>query len=169
MTDYEPLYVGGKRDSARRFVAPDGKIISRREHIKRTEGHSPEEKAYKRYKSGKSKKGVTARQYEKRQETKERKKRYKEKRPPTRGETLPEKTLLPPHAERRGYLQLQGKYGFYNPEMRLYSTPIGFSPAQRNKDNYFIAHKQAVDHAAASLESYGWILDGVIWEQWLHW
>ena len=50
MTNYAPLYVGGKRDKARRYVNPStGKIISQRQYIKLTEGVSPESKAYARY------------------------------------------------------------------------------------------------------------------------
>lgn len=59
MTVYEPLYVGGKRDKARRFINPStGEIISRRQHIKITEGASPESKAYARYLTGKAPKAL---------------------------------------------------------------------------------------------------------------
>src|SRR5690606_40723318 len=61
MTGYEPLYVGGKRDKARRYINPStGEIISRRQYIKIKEGVSPESKAYARYLAGKAPKGVTA-------------------------------------------------------------------------------------------------------------
>ena len=67
MTLYQPLYVNGKRDKARRYVNPStGEIISRRQYIKITEGVSPERKAYLRYKAGLAPKGVTARKYEER-------------------------------------------------------------------------------------------------------
>ena len=83
MTVYEPLYVGGKRDKARRFVNPStGEIISRRQYIKIKEGVSPESKAYARYLRGLSPKGITARKYEqrlKRKVEKERKPKRKEK------------------------------------------------------------------------------------------
>lgn len=47
---YKPLFVNGKRDKARRYVDVEtGKIISRRQYIKVTEGVTPEKKAIERY------------------------------------------------------------------------------------------------------------------------
>ncbi len=47
---FEPLYINGKRDKARRYINTEtGETISRRQYIKLTEGVSPEEKAIKRY------------------------------------------------------------------------------------------------------------------------
>lgn len=47
MPSYSPLYdAAGKRDKARRYIDDaTGEIISRRQHIRRTEGVTPEEKA----------------------------------------------------------------------------------------------------------------------------
>lgn len=53
MTDYKPLYSpDGRRDKARRYVSPEGNIISRRQYIKKTEGETPEQKAIRRYLEG---------------------------------------------------------------------------------------------------------------------
>ena len=58
---YQPLMVNGRRDRARRYIdTRDGSIISRREHIIRTEGRTPEQKAYDRYVAGKAPAGKTA-------------------------------------------------------------------------------------------------------------
>ena len=71
---YQPLYQDGKRDKARRYVNPDtGKIISRRQYIKLTEGVSPEEKAVQRVKAGKAKPGKTYKRYLERKAKKEKK------------------------------------------------------------------------------------------------
>ena len=69
MSDFEPLYIDGKRDSARRYETPSGEIISRREQIRRTEGVTPEEKAVRRYEEGKSEAGVTVRKYQRKEKT----------------------------------------------------------------------------------------------------
>ncbi len=68
MTGLTPLYIDGKRDSARRYVTPTGEIISRREQIRRTEGVTPEQKAVRRYEEGKSEPGITVRRYQRREE-----------------------------------------------------------------------------------------------------
>ena len=66
MSDLQPLYINGKRDSRRRYVTPDGEIISRREQIRRVEGVTPEQKAVRRYVEGKSEVGVTVREHQRR-------------------------------------------------------------------------------------------------------
>lgn len=74
MANYVPLYVGGKRDKARRFINPStGEIISRRKYIKITEGVSLEEKAVRRAKEGKAKPGKTYQRYLERKAKKEKK------------------------------------------------------------------------------------------------
>src|SRR5690554_567513 len=124
MAVYEPLYVGGKRDKARRFVNPStGEIISRRQHIKITEGASPESKAYARYLAGKAPKGITAKKYERRLKRKEKE--------PTPGPTqIKEKwgwKEVPP--EPRGYYQLQGRYRVRNVKTGEFTTVTGYSTA----------------------------------------
>ena len=65
MANYVPLYINGKRDKARRYVNPStGKIISRRQYIKITEGVSPEEKTIQRVKTGKAKPGKTYQRFQ---------------------------------------------------------------------------------------------------------
>ena len=74
MTNYAPYYIKGKRDKARRYVNPyTGKIISRRQYIKLTEGVSPEEKHIQRVKAGKAKPGKTYQRYLERKAKKEKK------------------------------------------------------------------------------------------------
>ncbi len=169
MSDYQPLYVGGRRDSARRYVAPDGSIISRREQIKRTEGHSPEEKAVKRYKEGKSRKGVTVREYERR---KGRKIKTKPIDGPIDKSPLPTKRM--PTKERRGFCQLSGLYQFWNPAQRRSAKSRGYSTAtakipRRGTEQHMTLRRQAILNAAASLDGYEWKFTGVVSEQVLLW
>ena len=107
MSTYEPLYVDGRRDKARRFVNPStGEIISRRQYIKITEGVSPESKAYARYLAGKAPKGVTAKKYEKRLKRKAEKERKSKRKEEPKPKTIQEKwgwKEVP--KEPRGYYQ----------------------------------------------------------------
>ena len=74
MTFYQPLYVSGRRDKARRYVNTiTGEIISRRRYIILTEGVSPEEKHIQRVKAGKAKPGKTYKRYLERKAKKEKK------------------------------------------------------------------------------------------------
>jgi hypothetical protein len=178
MPAYEPLYVGGKRDKARRFVNPStGKIISRRQHIKITDGASPESKAYARYLAGKAPKGVTARKYEKklkRKAEKERKPKRKEK-PKEEGPTKPIKEKwgwkeVPP--EPRGYYQLQGRYRVRNAKTGESITVTGYSTATKTKRRGVelqILRSQAIDHGKAQLSGYEWVLEAIEYEVWLKW
>ena len=177
MTVYEPLYVGGKRDKARRFVNPStGEIISRRQYIKIKEGVSPESKAYARYLAGKAPKGVTARKYEKRLKRKAEKERKPKRRPeepitePTRIKEKwgwKEKPLEP-----RGYYQLQGRYHLRNAKTGKSTTVTGYSTAtsaKRHGAELQILRNQAINHGKAQLDGYEWVLVGIEYEVWLKW
>jgi len=199
MTNLTPLYIDGKRDSRRRYVTPTGEIISRREQIRRTEGVTPEEKAVRRYKEGKSKAGVTVLQALRREkgrkvETKKvtelwgdedrtipEKGREKGRKVETKkvtelwgdeDRTIPEKEM--PTGGERGYYQLQGTYQFYNPTIRDYDTATGYSTADDERHpygtpNYLILRRQAIMNAAAQLDGYEWKYIGVVEENWLLW
>ena len=172
MTDIRPLYINGKRDSRRRYVFPSGEIISRRQYIKITEGVSPEEKAIRRYKAGKSKAGVTVKKYLRKKET-----RKDVKKPATelwgdevRG--IPKKSM--PTGGERGYYQLKGTYRFYHPKFRSYANSTGYSTADDKmhsygSPNYLILRRQAIMNAVAKLDGYEWKYIGVIEETWLLW
>ncbi len=173
MTDFEPLYINGKRDSRRRFVTPSGEIISRRQYIKITEGVSPEEKAVRRYQEGKTKAGVTVRKAQRRQERK--KKGVKQATIELCGneeQAIPLKEM--PTGGNRGYYQLQGTYQFYNDTFRDYGTATGYSTADDKmhsygSPNYLILRRQAIMNASAKLDGYEWKYVGVIDENWLLW
>ena len=154
MTLYEPLYVGGKRDKARRFVNPStGEIISRRQHIKITEGASPESKAYARYLAGKAPKGITAKKYER---------RLKRKQETKDEEPIKEKwgwKEVP--SEPRGYYQLQGRYRVRNVKTGEFTTVTGYSTAtitKRRGRELQILRNQTIDHGKAQLDGYEWVL-----------
>lgn len=176
MTGYEPLYVGGKRDKARRYVNPStGEIISRRQYIKITEGASPESKAYARYLRGLAPKGVTARKYEQRLKRKAEKERRLKRRPeePTRIKEKwgwKEKPLEP-----RGYYQLQGRYRFRNTRTGGFFSATGYSTAtsaKRRGKELQILREQAINHAKGQLgglSSGEWVLTGIEHEVWLKW
>ena len=178
MAVYEPLYVGGKRDKARRFVNPStGEIISRRQYIKIKEGVSPESKAYARYLAGKASKGVTARKYEKRLKRKA-EKEHKAKR---KEEPIKEKWGWK-HAplEPRGYYQLQGRYRFRNARTGGFGSATGYSTAtstKRRGAELQILRSQAINHAMGQLgdvqsgafSSGEWVLEGIESEVWLKW
>ena len=173
MTDLQPLYIDGIRDSARRYVTPDGEIISRRQYIKITEGVSPEEKAVRRYEEGKSEIGVTVRRYQRHEERK--KKGVKQT---TIEHWANEEQAIPlkemPTGGNRGYYQLQGTYQFYNPTFREYTTATGYSTADDvmhpyGSPNYLILRRQAIMNAAAQLDGYEWKYIGVVDENWLLW
>ncbi len=174
MTGYEPLYVGGKRDKARRFVNPStGEIISRRQHIKITEGASPESKAYARYLAGKAPKGITARKYEKRLKRKEEKERKPKRKEEPKPKTIQEKwgwKEVP--LEPRGYYQLQGRYRVRNAKTSESTIVTGYSTATSTKRRGVelqILRSQAIDHGKAQLEGYEWVLEGIDYEVWLKW
>lgn len=173
MTDLQPLYINGKRDSRRRYVTPSGEIISRREQIKRTEGVTPEEKAVRRYNEGKSKAGVTVRRYLRKE--KSRKPDTKKTHTELWGDedrTIPHKFM--PTGRNRGYYQLQGTYRFYHTKFRSYADSTGYSTADDKmhpycSPNYLILREQAVMNAVAKLDGYEWKYIGVIEEKWLLW
>ena len=173
MTDLQPLYIDGKRDSRRRYVTPDGEIISRREQIRRTEGVTPEEKAVRRYQEGKSEPGVTVRRHQRKE--KARKPDTKKTQTETWGneeQAIPLKEM--PTGGNRGYYQLQGTYQFYNHTFRDYGTATGYSTADDkmhpyDSPNYLILRRQAIMNAAAQLDSYEWKYIGVVEENWLLW
>ena len=173
MTDLIPLYIDGRRDSARRYVTSTGEIISRREQIRRTEGVTPEQKAVRRYQEGKSKAGVTVREHQRREERK--KKGVKQATIELWGneeQAIPLKEM--PTVGKRGYYQLQGTYQFYNPTFREYATATGYSTADDERHpygtpNYLILRRQAIMNAAAQLDGYEWKYIGVVEENWLLW
>ena len=161
MPTYEPLYVDGKRDKARRYVNRfTGEIISRRQYIKITEGVSPETKAVIRYLEGKTYiKGVTVRQYEERLKRRPNPTQYK-----IGYRKLPK--------ELKGLYQLQGYYILYNPATGDVIRRAGYSKARTVKTigNYlWTLREQATENAKAGLESYEWIVVGVEQERWLLW
>ena len=176
MSSYVPLYINGKRDKARRYVNPStGEIISRRQHIKITEGVSPERKAYLRYMAGKAPKGITAKKYERRLKRRDKK------------EPIPDPTQIkekwgwkevPP--EPRGYYQLHGRYRFRSTKTGASGTATGYSTAtstKRRGRELQILRSQAIDHARARLgdgqsgafSSGEWVLEGIEYEVWLKW
>ena len=173
MTGITPLYINGKRDSARRFVTSTGEIISRREQIRRTEGVTPEQKAVRRYEAGKSKAGVTVRRYQR----KEKPRKGSIKKPGkelwgNEDRAIPQKSM--PTGGDRGYYQLQGTYRYYNPKYRSYADSTGYSTADDKmhpygSPNYLILRRQAVLNAAAQLDGYEWKYVGAIEEKWLLW
>jgi hypothetical protein len=177
MTGYEPLYVGGKRDKARRFINPStGEIISRRQHIKLTEGASPESKAYARYLRGLAPKGITAKKYERRLKRKAEKEPRLKKRPeepitdPTRIQEKWGWKEVPP--EPRGYYQLQGRYLVRDAKTGEFTTVTGYSTAtitKRRGSELQILRSQAIDHGKAQLDGYEWVLEGIEYEVWLKW
>ena len=174
MTGYEPLYIGGKRDKARRFVNPStGKIISRRQHIKITEGASPESKAYARYLAGKAPKGITARKYEKRLKRKEEKERKPKRKEEPKPKAIQEKwgwKEVP--LEPRGYYQLQGRYRVRDAKTGEFATVTGYSTATSTKRRGVelqILRSQAIDHGKAQLDGYEWVLERIEYEVWLKW
>jgi len=184
MTNYVPLYVGGKRDKARRYVNPStGKIISRRQYIKITEGVSPESKAYARYLAGKAPKGVTAEKYERRLKRKAEKERRLKRRPE---ELITEPTIKEKWGwkevpkEPRGYYQLQGRYRFMNTRTGGFASAIGYSTATKRKrrgKELQILRSQAINHAMARLgdvqsgafSSGEWVVVDIEYEVWLKW
>ena len=173
MVSYEPLYVGGKRDKARRFINPStGEIISRRQHIKITEGVSPESKAYARYLVGKAPKGITAKKYERRLKRKQETKAEEPTTVPTQ-KPIKEKwgwKKVPP--EPRGYYQLQGRYRVRNAKTGEFTTVTGYSTAtitKRRGSELQILRNQAIDHGKAQLDGYEWVLERIEYEVWLKW
>ena len=177
MVVYEPLYVGGKRDKARRFVNPStGEIISRRQYIKIKEGVSPESKAYARYLAGKAPKGITARKYEKRLKRKAEKERKPKRKEEPKSKPIKEKwgwKEVPP--EPRGYYQLQGRYRFRNTRTGGFGSATGYSTAtsaKRYGADLQILRSQAINHATAQLGGFfsgEWVLEAIEYEAWLKW
>lgn len=178
MTNYVPLYVGGKRDKARRYVNPStGEIISRRQYIKITEGMSPETKAYIRYLRGLAPKGVTARKYEERLKRKAKRRAEEVITEPTIKEKWGWKEVP---KEPRGYYQLQGRYKFRNTRTGEFASAIGYSTATKRKrrgKELQILREQAINHAMGRLgdvqsgafSSGEWVVVGIEYEVWLKW
>ena len=172
MSDLKPLYINGKRDSKRRYVTPTGEIISRREQIRRTEGVTPEQKAVRRYQEGKSKAGVTVRQYQRKEKTRKPDTKKARELWGDEDRTIPEKEM--PTGGERGYYQLQGTYRFHHTKYREHATSTGYSTADDERHpygspNYLILRRQAIMNAAAQLEGYEWKYIGVVEENWLLW
>lgn len=179
MVVYRPLYISGKRDRARRYVSDTGTIISRREYIKITEGVTPEGKAYKRYKEGKAPKGKTVEKIE-RSAKKKKVEKAKKERPivDVVDFDIPSKDMWKTlraqgrKIRRQNTVQLQGEYAFYLPSKGKRTTSIGYSlhgHKPRNEAEFKIMRAQAVEYAKAQLPFSGWVLTGILWEQWLLW
>ena len=162
---YEPLYIGGKRDKARRYVGDDRRIISRREYIKRTEGVTPEEKALARYEAGKAPKGKTVKKELAKQKRKPkpttgpRKEKYGYKK-------MPEKL--------RGVRQLRGRYRLLDPETGEQIIVTGYSKTEKiterkTSKSYVRYNQQALDNALATLDNYDMLIEAVDDEVWLLW
>jgi len=178
MTPYIPLYVGGKRDKARRYVNPStGEIISRRQYIKITEGVSPESKAYARYLAGLAPKGITAKKYEQRLKRKAKKRAEELITEPTIKEKWGWKEVP---KEPRGYYQLQGRYKFRNTRTGEFASATGYSTATKRKHQgkeLQILREQAINHAMGRLgdvqsgafSSGEWVLEEIEHEVWLKW
>ncbi len=181
MTGYEPLYVGGKRDKARRFINPaTGEIISRRQHIKITEGASPESKAYARYLAGKAPKGITAKKYERRLKRRQETKAEEPTTVPTQKPIKEKWGWKEAPTEPRGYYQLQGRYRFRNARSGAVAIATGYSTAtstKRRGAELQILRSQAINHAMGQLgdvqsgvfSSGEWVLEGIESEVWLKW
>src|SRR5690554_2468647 len=172
MTDIKPLYIDGKRDSRRRYVLPSGEIISRRQHIKITEGASPESKAYARYLRGLAPKGITAKKYERRLKRKQETKAEEPTTVPTPKPIKEEWGWKEVPLEPRGYYQLQGRYRVRNTKTGETTTVTGYSTAtitKRGGQELQILRSQAVDHGKAQLDDYDWVLVGIEYEVWLKW
>lgn len=171
MTGLTPLYINGRRDSARRYVTPDGEIISRREQIRRTEGVTPEQKAVRRYEEGKSKAGVTVQRALRREKGRKAETKKVTELWGDEDRTIPQKSM--PTGGDRGYYQLQGTYRYYNPKYRSYADSTGYSTADERQPygspNYLILRRQAIMNAAAQLDGYEWKYIGVVEENWLLW
>lgn len=180
--DFTPLYIEGRRDTRKRFVDATGNIVSYRQYIKLTQGVTPEEKAYRRYKEGVAPKGKTAAKVERRLEKKQKKKAKKERTiidyPPE--EDIPQKDMYKELKSRgkkpkkHNTWQLEGLYMFHNPRMRedATATAMGYSTHtdSRRKDmEFYILRRQAIENARAKLPFSGWEFVRVIWEQWLQW
>jgi hypothetical protein len=158
--EYKPLMVDGKRDKARRYVAPDGSIISRREQIKRREGVTPEQKALRRFFEGTGPKGKTAEAIIRKMEDK--------KQTPKKSENLPVRAMN----QGRDAYQLTGRYYFVNVKWRLHAAAIGYSTVSGHKKtgaDFIILRAQAVANAQATLPHSGWEFRGIDYEHWLHW
>ena len=176
MASYEPLYVGGKRDKARRFIdLSTGEIISRRQHIKITEGASPESKAYARYLAGKAPKGITAKKYERRLKRKQETKDEEPTTVPTQKPIKEKWGWKEVPLEPRGYYQLQGEYHFRNTRTGGFASATGYSTAtstKRRGKELQILRSQAIDHGKAQLGGFSsgeWVLEEIEYEAWLKW
>lgn len=165
--------------SARRYRnVITGEEISRREYIKRTEKTSPEEKAYRRVREGKSKPGVTSRKYEEAR----RKKAIKEAQKgqidfsfESDAHELESRQMPTKRAYRVS--QLAGSYYCRNEKTGRVAISNGFSTAidtakkpPIDSIEFEILRKQAMEHALAKFEGdYNWKVIGVYEEVWIDW
>lgn len=170
---YQPLVVNGRRDGARRYVdTRDGSIISRREYIIRTEGRTPEQKAYDRYVAGEAPAGKTVRRIIRKRDA-GRPVAEKAPRSPYPGDL--ETHRMQPNQPARGYYQLTGRYRFRHELTGVVRDATGFSFATkyrhgRTTQSYDALRAQAILNAVASIEGpYGWLYEETLWEHWLEW
>lgn len=170
---YQPLVVNGRRDGARRYVdTRDGSIISRREYIIRTEGRTPEQKAYDRYVAGEAPAGKTVRRIIRKRDA-GRPVAEKAPRSPYPGDL--ETRRMQPNQPARGYYQLTGRYRFRHELTGVVRDATGFSFATkyrhgRTTQSYDALRAQAILNAVASIEGpYGWLYEETLWEHWLEW
>ena len=179
---FEPVYVGGKRDPARRFRdTHTNTIVSYRKYIKITEGISPEEKAVRRVKAGKAKPGKTYKRYLERKAKKEKK-----------AKVQPPKPRLYPTKRVRVVDRVKDKHvNLYQLVVTAVFRKIGTrqkivargystltharytSPPRYGTDYYYLRRAEALRHAKAQVLSMHagmsgeWVVEEVIDEFWL--
>jgi len=179
MTPYIPLYVGGKRDKARRYVNPStGEIISRRQYIKITEGVTPEQKAIQRVKAGKAKPGKTYQRYLERKAKKEKKAKVQPLKRTTRRLRVVDR-VKDKHVNRYQLVvtAIFRKVGTSQKTVaRGYSTLTNArytSPPRYGTHYYYLRRAEALRHAEAQVLSTHagmsgeWVVEEVIDEFWL--
>jgi len=180
---FEPVYVDGKRDKARRYRDTlTNTIVSYRQYIKLTEGVSPEEKAIRRVKAGKAKPGKTYKRYLERKAKKEKKAKVQ---PPKR-KLYPTKRLrIVDRVKDKDHVNLYQlvvtavfrKIGTRQTMLaRGYSTLTHArytSPPRYGTDYYYLRRAEALRHAKAQVLSTQagmsgeWVVQEVIDEFWL--
>ncbi len=176
---YQPVYVLGKRPKNRPFLDVQTlEIISRREHIKRTAGETPEQKALRRYREGKAPAGKTVQKQMKKEEKSKKKENGKTKKEDAEGyqEDLII-TKYQPHGDiDRGMVQLAGTYRFMDMQTGDIVAAGGFSRAYAHR-SLIIQRPEAVNFAIKRLREdvgggssrYEWLgpEKGIIEEVWL--
>lgn len=171
---YQPIYIEGKRPKNRPYLDVQTlDIISRREHIKRTSGETPEQKAVRRYREGKAPAGKTVKKHLKKEE----KRKKKEE---TGGYVSTEAgipTRHQPHGDiDRGMVQLAGTYRYADMETGEVVMAGGFSRAYPHR-NLYVQRPEAVrfgikrlrEEAGGGSSRFEWLgpKKGIVEEVWL--